>query len=235
MITHIGIGALEFTLTFHKNLQELYGEPIIKCNAVVLKVTLDLDDFDVWRRFIVPVNTTYTALHKVLQKAFGWRDYHLHHFYIYGDQGILDTSMINHSNYHKEGYIPKLIIVSDEYAYDNPDELEMVWEKGLKLSEVPFEHAKYTYDFGDNWQHYIEVERSIEDFDCNHPVFVDGSGDTPPEDVGGESGYKNFLDIMSDPEDEDHEHFKLWAEEQGYRKYDPVFVKKAVERLFGWN
>jgi hypothetical protein len=60
----------------------------------------------------------------------------------------------------------------------------------------------------------------------------DGKGDTPPEDVGGESGYKYFLGIMNDPEDEEHENFKLWAEEQRFRKYDPDFVKKAVERLF---
>ena len=68
---------------FHNNLEALYGEPVINCNAVVMKVSLDLDNFDVWRRFIVPVNTTYTVLHKVLQKAFEWRDYHLHHFCIY--------------------------------------------------------------------------------------------------------------------------------------------------------
>ncbi|MBV1758123.1 MAG: plasmid pRiA4b ORF-3 family protein [Dethiosulfatibacter sp.] len=216
----------------HKNLEESYSQPVIKCKAVVMKVTLDLDNFDVWRRFIVPVNTTYTVLHKVLQKAFVWRDYHLHHYYIYGDQGIVDTSMINHPNFHKEGYLPILNIVSDEYAFNDPDDLEMIWENGVRLSEIPFEHAKYTYDFGDNWQHYIEVEGTIEDFDCNHPVFVDGSGDTPPEDVGGESGYENFLAIISDPDEEEHEDFKLWAEEQRFRKYDPVFVKKEVEDLF---
>ena len=235
MLVSAGKGSQEYLVPvqqFHKNLEALYGEPIIKCNAVELKVTLDLDDFDVWRRLIVPVNTTYTVLHEVLQKAFGWQDCHLHQFFVYRDQKPVNMSMINHPSFHREGYIPTLNIVSDEYAFDYPDELEMIWENGLKLSEVPFEHAKYTYDFGDNWQHYIEVERTIEDFDCNRPVFVDGFGDTPPEDVGGESGYKNFLYIMSDPEDEDHENFKLWAEEQGYRKYDPVYVKKAVERLF---
>lgn len=235
MLVSTGKGRQEYVVPiqqFHKNLEESYGKPVIKCKAVVIKVNLDLDNFDVWRRLIVPVNTTYTVLHEVLQKAFGWQDCHLHQFFIYGDQKPVNMSMINHPSFHREGYIPTLNIVSDEYAFEDPDELEMVWENGLKLSEIPFQHAKYSYDFGDNWQHYIEVEGMMEDFDRNHPVFVDGSGDTPPEDVGGESGYENFLDIISDTEDEEHENFRLWAKEQGYRKYDPVYVKKAVERLF---
>ena len=101
-------------------------------------------------------------------------------------------------------------------------------EEGIRLSEIPFQHAKYNYDFGDNWQHYIEVEEVIGDFNGNHPVFLDGSGDTPPEDVGGKQGYEEFLRGMEDETDPEHEDYKKWAESSSYRKYDP----KEVERSF---
>ena len=38
----------------------------------------------IWRRLLVPSDTTIAQLHGVLQVAFGWEDMHLHRFEIRG-------------------------------------------------------------------------------------------------------------------------------------------------------
>jgi len=38
----------------------------------------------IWRRLLVPADTTIAGLHAVLQIAFGWTDTHLHRFVVHG-------------------------------------------------------------------------------------------------------------------------------------------------------
>jgi hypothetical protein len=43
----------------------------------------------VWRRLLIPGNTSLAKLHHVIQIVYGWDDDHLHQFHIYGkDYGI---------------------------------------------------------------------------------------------------------------------------------------------------
>src|SRR3546814_20507093 len=69
-----------------------------------------------------------------------------------------------------------------------------------KLVERGITSFTYTYDFGDNWRHRIEIEEitpAIPGID--YPRFVDGERRTPPEDVGGTPGFGEFLEAMSKP------------------------------------
>ena len=54
-----------------------------------LKVTLDGSKPPIWRRILVPGNTSLYNLHDILQIVMGWENYHLHMFTIdgqvYGD------------------------------------------------------------------------------------------------------------------------------------------------------
>ena len=87
---------------------------------------------------------------------------------------------------------------------------------------------KYTYDFGDNWQHYIEVESVIDDYDKNYPVCLAGEGNAPPEDVGGEYGYEEFLTIMADKKHPEHDQMAAWAASQGYKDFNIEQVNRAI-------
>jgi hypothetical protein len=206
----------------YRDLEELTGKPALECRAAVLKVTLELEGFDVWRRILVPLNTSFTTLHKALQIAFGWKDCHLHEFFLYGEQGPVDEDDVNHSAFHSEGYKPVLHVVSfgDGDAPAHPWDIPIRMEEGAKLSDHEFQHARYVYDFGDFWRHDIDVEEIIEDHNGNHPIFIDGNGDAPPEDVGGEPGFGHFTRVMADKDDPEHGDWRQWAQGQGYRKSD---------------
>ncbi|MDK2805687.1 MAG: hypothetical protein PWP67_1234 [Clostridium butyricum] len=218
-----------------KDLEDFVGRPIFKCRAVELKVTLEIENHNIWRRLVVPINTTFTQLHKVLQAAFGWQDYHLHEFFIYGNERQ-DVSFINHPSYSKDGYKAIVNLVSDEEAFDYPNEsdIEMIFEVGIKLSEyIPqYKRLMYVYDFGDNWQHYIEVQKIIDNYDKNYAVCIDGEGNAPPEDVGGEYGYDEFLEIISDKNNPEYENMMAWGENQGYKEFDIEEVNKKISLFY---
>ncbi|MEN8906236.1 MAG: plasmid pRiA4b ORF-3 family protein [Clostridiales bacterium] len=72
------------------------------------------------------------------------------------------------------------------------------FEKGVKFI--------YTYDFGDNWRHKISVEDIMEgEVDKKYPVCINGKRQRPPENVGGVSGYEEFLDVISDTSNDECE------------------------------
>jgi hypothetical protein len=132
-----------------------------------LKITLKgIGKPPVWRRVQVRADTTFAELHAVIQGAFGWTDTHLHSFEYEGEQiGVPDPGWDN----------------------DCADETEAT------LAEVllgPKDHVRYTYDFGDSWEHDIVLEKVLErDAGNGRPVLVTGKGACPPEDCGGRWGY----------------------------------------------
>ena len=63
-------------------------------------------------------------------------------------------------------------LVCHAEALSYPGQVDTVLEKGMKLSEyIPAcEKLTYNYDFGDDWNHEIEVEKIIENYDSNYPI-----------------------------------------------------------------
>src|SRR6185312_8676331 len=103
-----------------------------------IKVTLIGSDPPIWRRLLVPADLTLEQLHRVLQAAMGWQDCHLHEFLI-GKQrfGIRDPM---------------------ERAFGGSHTAS---ERRARLFDVlgrARAKAKYTYDFGDGWEHAVVVE-----------------------------------------------------------------------------
>lgn len=215
-----------------KDLEVFAGKPIFFCKAVEIKVTLELEKYDVWRRLVVPVNISFPKLHKVLQAAFGWKDYHLHEFYVYDDK-VSQELFLNHSGYHKKGIKPIINLVCNEEEFDyQTDDITIKLETGIKLSEYIPAKIKYNYDYGDNWQHYIEVEKIIDDYDKNYPVCLKGEGNTPPEDVGGEYGYEEFLKIIADKNHPEYDNMLAWGASQGYKEFDIEKVNRDIKFEF---
>lgn len=55
----------------------------------------------------------------------------------------------------------------------------------------------YTYDFGDNWQHLVTVEKSMTKPRGVYPRLVAGKCACPPEDCGGPWGYADMLKVLA--------------------------------------
>lgn len=73
----------------------------------------------------------------------------------------------------------------------------------------------YVYDFGDNWEHHIQVE-DVEygkEYDYSGGAFVvDGARTCPPEDVGGITGYQEFLEtLLTAPKSEEAIELLNWV------------------------
>ena len=144
-----------------------------------LKVQLKGTRPAVWRRISLHGDTTLAELHDVLQLAFSWTDSHLHRFEISGIH----------------------------YGVPHPDdEVEVRDERRYDLFTLVGEGAtfRYIYDFGDNWVHTIKVETLLGiDLDLLKnapPVCHGGRRAGPPEDIGGPSGFADFLAALPDPD-----------------------------------
>jgi hypothetical protein len=59
------------------------------------------------------------------------------------------------------------------------------------------------------------------------PQLVEAEGRCPPEDVGGPSGYEEFLEAIADPEHPDHDELTKWHSEP----FDPSVPDFDARRL----
>ena len=70
----------------------------------------------------------------------------------------------------------------------------------------------YVYDFGDNWELVILVEKILPmDEKTQYPICIAGKRSGPPEDCGGPWGYMELLDVLNDPNDPEHEDRVEWV------------------------
>ena len=204
----------------YMDLEEFAGRPIFETEALVLKVTLELGQHSVWRRLTVPANSTFPKLHEVLKTAFSWHGFHLHNFDIYDKR--------ENGNLPKDR--PSLHLVCEESVLSSERDIPMQMETGLRVKDYLPSQIIYTYDLGDDWRHVIEVERIIDEYRFNYPVCNDGEGSAPPEDVGGETGYENFLAIINDPSHPDYQYMKDWGRMQGYGDFDIKEINRKLKR-----
>ena len=155
-----------------------------------LKVTLNGTKPPVWRRILVDGSATLDQLHEVIQGAFGWWNYHLHEFEIGGTRyGIPDPDW--------------------DFGPPTRDERRTRLDKVAKVGSS----FRYTYDFGDYWEHRIKVEKVLDaSADRLVPSCVDGRRACPPEDCGGPWGYMDLLAILADPTHPEHAERVEWVE-----------------------
>ncbi|SFM52325.1 plasmid pRiA4b ORF-3 family protein [Halopseudomonas yangmingensis] len=74
------------------------------------------------------------------------------------------------------------------------------------------DRVRYTYDFGDSWQHVIALEaQEPGNASGTWCEVLDGAGACPPEDVGGVPGYLDFLQVIAQPDSEEGQEALAWA------------------------
>jgi hypothetical protein len=139
-----------------------------------LKITLDHIKPPIWRRVQVK-DCTLSKLHDIIQAAMGWGQSHLWSFNVGGE----------------------------EFGDDADGEMDFSSARKAKLSGIVAAGVKkfrYTYDFGDDWEHTLVVEKALSaDPAVQYPVCVDGKRACPPEDCGGSWGYGDVLKAVESP------------------------------------
>lgn len=139
----------------------------------------------IWRRVLVRSDCTILDLHYTIQLTMGWMDKHLNCFTIHGkDYGV--------------SHIGGMSFVDDP--------------RKVRLADFRFrpkERFLYEYDFGDEWEHDIRLERTLPfDPSRTYPVCIAGRRACPPEDCGGS-----------------------WAFMAWEQAYDPHYVLLRLEEM----
>ena len=172
-----------------------------------LKVTLQGLQPPVWRQIQVTSDTTLAELHSIIQTAMGWDGGHLHVFEIGG---------ASYSRPDSEGW--------NDLESDQIELRQLISNSTLKFA--------YTYDFGDDWQHQILVEKVLPaDPETFYPFCVEGERACPPEDCGGVYGYMELLEMLQDPQNPDHKERLDWAGSLEPEAFDVDIVNKRLNAL----
>ena len=178
------------------------------------RITLEGIRPPVLRRMLVPETCTFWDLHVAIQDVMKWSDCHLHQFM------IID---------------PRISAKVDIGIPDDEDDYYEIlpgWKQKIADYFSAYNKtADYIYDFDNNWEHSILLERILpREKGIYYPLCIDGKRACPPEDIGGPGGYEQFLEIIMDPRHERYEEMLEWAgdfEPEYFDKDNVVFDDPA--------
>ncbi|KKK72253.1 hypothetical protein LCGC14_2905730, partial [marine sediment metagenome] len=143
----------------------------------------------IWRRVLIPSDILLPDFHYVIQAVMGWTNSHLHLFDHYG---------IFYSEPQDE-------------MWDDMDTEDYTDIRVSDLLQRENDTLIYEYDFGDDWEHQIVLEKILpETGETQLPVCLKGKMNCPPENSGGVWGYAEMLEILKDPDHEEYEEYMEW-------------------------
>ena len=167
-----------------------------------LKVFLYEIEPQIWRRFSVPADVTFTQLHQIIQKAMGWLDLQEHEF-LHGKGKKLDQIIGDTSNSH----------TAASFFQD---------EKGITLKDfvgrkkTPL-RILYRYDFTEEWIHEIVIE-SKDANTSGQACMLAGENACPIEDSGGPWEHKACLEGESQWMEDDYDPTRFDPKDVTFKK-----------------
>jgi hypothetical protein len=179
--------------------------------TIQMKIKLDGIKPDIWRRFIIDSTFTLHKLHETIQIVMGWYNSHLYEFDIHGGNfGVPD---------------------------DEGDFLDNEVENAKKVKVGSFElqpkdKFRYVYDFGDDWQHTIIVEKVLKIGEDVYPICLDGERNCPPEDCGSIPGYEDIVNAIKKPTSKEAKEIADWlGETYDSEKFDIEVINERLKEL----
>lgn len=146
--------------------------------VIRLKMELDIKDADmealkkygkvkegITREVLVPADINLHALHYVIQKAFGWQNSHLHHFYVPKDL----FSRLTENNFLKwAGYCGVY------FRFPTGDLQDLYWDDDYdeSVSVKTWMRKKYTgmYTYNGISEHLMEAKGALQNLIDEHPM-----------------------------------------------------------------
>jgi hypothetical protein len=189
------------------------AKPVTGDTVFSLKITLNWVSPAVWRQIELP-DCTLEDLHLVIQVCMPWGNSHLWEFSV-GEQrfgmGMEDE-------------------FGDMYGDDENEPAFSVRLTDLVKTKV--KTFRYTYDFGDSWEHTIALEKTAREPKAKYPRCVAGERACPPDDCGGAPGYENLLEILANRKHPEHKEMLQWAGGQiDPEAFDLNAINKALARV----
>ena len=190
--------------------------------AFQLKITLKHSKPPIWRRIIVPAGITFSQLSMILNKAMGWDGEHLFDMEFPHQQLRISEDVDEFVGWGDNDYLEASTTFIREFLEEN-------------------KNFNYTYDFGDNWEHKVTVEKILEDYELNYPKVIKFKGNCPPEDCGGIYSYYYLLDRIenkANPEDEEEMEYEEIEYEDDIdwleylEEYDMDKVNEELEKYY---
>ena len=171
----------------------------------ILKLRITILDImpKIWREILIENDITFEELHKIIQIAFGWTNSHLYGFNINGT----------------------LFSVPDEEFESNN------WDVNNKITEFLFfkgHKCIYTYDFGDNWEHEIEIIDILDRENIQYPKCIAGERNSPPEDCGSIPGYEEIIEALKNKNKSEYQDILDWLGDYDPEKFNIDEVNKAI-------
>ena len=176
------------------------------------KIVLQETDPMIWRR-IETNDVTLEELHELIQTAMGWTNSHLHQF---------EIANVQYTH-------PRFLI-------DGFDGFKALDYSGMRISDLVSQHGSkmrmgYQYDFGDNWQHDVVLEKVTEpEPGARYPRCIDGERACPPEDIGGVYGFADYVKAITNPKHSEHGYFLEWNGPFDPAKFDAATATRRMKK-----
>lgn len=172
----------------------------------VIEVSLRGVQPRIWRKFMISTDASFAELHEAIQDCCGWENRHLSQFRDAKQEVLAE-------------------LPDDESDELGPDAMVTPIRKALGRKKG--KKILYVYDFGDNWEHDVEVMALDRDWpDEFGRQLLAGERAFPPENCGGLQGYEDCCEVATGKrKDRDRLHYlEGWEPEK--------FDVKETARLY---
>lgn len=198
------------------------SQPISNVPAFEFRIDLELaEKRPCWRQVVVPADRTFAEFHDIIQSCFLWWNYHLYDFKLRSRGKQLEIT-----DPEQNGIDAMFSLIKDSGNVERTDAHALSLDKVFPRSRT----ARYSYDYGDGWEHRIKLVRTISCYEGEMPVCTDGAGDAPPEDVGGAWGFEDFLRVIADESNPEHEDLSKWGKSQGFEHFSLDAVNRRMAK-----
>ncbi|MHA1602399.1 MAG: plasmid pRiA4b ORF-3 family protein [Promethearchaeota archaeon] len=161
-----------------------------------IKISIKYIRPPIWRRILIKDTSTFRDLHNAIQQFFDWDNYHLHEFNAPLKSSSKSVIRINSDKVN-------------DFNVMNEDKVEI-----RQILSMENKRIHYLYDFGDNWEHLIVLEKIYtpsEIISSDYPICIKGKRATPPEDCGGVYGYEDISQALKSLNDTDNAELLEWV------------------------
>lgn len=192
-----------------KNLTFLFSSNKKQIETIYqLKISIKGAKPPIWRRVLVDEEITFIELHDIIQTIFNWEDYHMYEFFA------------KNANYTTSEFLEENDFFGGKQTY-NVSKFKINSELQSSKDKI-----KYIYDFGDDWEHEIILEKILTyDEKIQYPICTAGKRNGPMEDCGGIYNFNEIVNSIENPTAEN----QYVLGEDGENYYDEDFNPKEFD------